>query len=184
MKHKTGLGIALWVILVVVTGVLAFGHGYVGTGYGSWHGWSHMGGWDGRNSTGGIHGWSGMLPWTMDGAPMGHDRWMANPYSMVPFLPQNLTEEQAKKFNQLHDEAASVNRSLMQQRWEVQTRLGTLYASEKRDWNAIRAAALALSDLQRQQTETIINMQQKVDGMLTAEQRQQLSSAWRSDGWQ
>jgi hypothetical protein len=36
MNRKHGFWIALWVVLVVVTGWLAFGHG--GMGYGPWHG--------------------------------------------------------------------------------------------------------------------------------------------------
>lgn len=62
--------------------------------------------------------------------------------------------------------------------------MNSLYSSEKRDWNAIRSAASTLTELQRQQIETGLEIQQKIDSMLTDSQRQEMKRAWRGYGWQ
>jgi Spy/CpxP family protein refolding chaperone len=67
--------------------------------------------------------------------------------------------------------------------WETQARLGNLYASDKRDWNAIRSTALQLFELQRLQHESAIELQQKIDGLLTDAQRQELAQPQRGYGW-
>lgn len=195
MKHKTGYWIALWVILVVVTGYLAFGHGYGGRGYGFGHGWGHMGGWSDRYSEDGAPGWHG-YGWGMMGdsgygwemgyphGMMGHYGLAGGAHGMMSLLPQNMTTEQAKKIGPLQNEAEKNNLTLQQQRRELQSHLQSLYASDKRDWNAIRSSVKELTELQRKQMDASIDMQQKIDGLLTDNQRQEMMRPWRNDGWQ
>jgi len=92
-------------------------------------------------------------------------------YAMMPGWLPDLTSDQAQKIGQLQSDSVESNRGLMQQGWEAQARLNNLYTADKRDWNAIRAAARALFDLQRQQLDAAIDVQQKTDGLLTDTQR-------------
>ena len=191
MKSKTGYWIALWVLLVVVVGYFAFGHGYGGRGYGPGFGWGHMGGWNDRYREGSAPGWHGYGWGLMDETESGYGRGMMGQYGfsggadgMMPFLPQNLTDEQAKKITPLQSELEKNSLNLLQQRREIQSRLQSLYASDKRDWKAIRETGKALSDLQRKQMDAAIEMQQKIDGLLTDNQRQEVMRSWRNNGWQ
>ncbi|HQS58758.1 MAG: hypothetical protein B7Y56_10740 [Gallionellales bacterium 35-53-114] len=196
MKNKTGFWIALWLVLVIVTGLLAFGHGYGGRSYGPGFGWGHMGGWQGNYSEEGASNWRGYGPGMMGGAETGYGWGMGNSHGfmgrygqsgdadgMMPGWPRNLTQEQAKKIGPLQSEAEKAQLNLRQQSRELQSRLDSLYASDKRDWNAIRAGVKALSDLQRQQMDAAIEMQQKMDGLLTDNQRQEVARAWHGQGW-
>ncbi|MDP3421242.1 MAG: periplasmic heavy metal sensor [Thiobacillus sp.] len=197
MNRKRGFWIALWVILVVVTGWLAFGYG--GMGYGPGHGWGRMGAWDGGYRADGAQGWYGMGPGMMGGAApgqgwsMGRSHGMMGPYGAgMPGMgagmgfgrpPSDLTSEQVQKIGQLQQEALARNRSLAQQLWAEQDALNRLHMSEKRDWDAIRAASQKLFDLQRQQLDAAIDMQQKIDGVLTDSQRRDMARSWRGQGW-
>lgn len=198
MNRKRGFWIALWVILVVVTGWLAFGYGSMG--YGPRHGWGRMGAWDDDYRADGGQGWYGMGPGMMGGAVPGH-AWgtgrfpgMMGQYGVgIPGMgagmmgfgmaPPDMTSEQVQKIGQLQQEALARNRSLAQQLWAAQDTLNRLYMSEKRDWDAIRVAAQKLFDLQRQQLDAAIDMQQKIDGLLTDSQRRDMARSWRGDGW-
>jgi Spy/CpxP family protein refolding chaperone len=221
MNRKSGLWIALWVILVVVTGFLAFGHGFHRIGYGPWHGWGRMERWHDGNRFGPEEGrgWYGMGPGMMGGYGPGYGMGpgggygpgtMMGPYgagspgmglgtgfgqgmgfgmggggyAMMPWLLPDLTSDQAQKIGQLHSELAQRNIGTMQQRWEAQARLNSLYAAEKRDWSAIRAASRKLLELQGQQQDAAIDFQQKADALLTDSQRKEMAAgAGRGYGW-
>lgn len=207
MNRKSRFWIALWLIFVVVTGFLAINYGAGGMGYGPWHAWGRTGGWGEGYRADGAPGWYGMEPGMMSGAESGSGWGMGRPYGMMgqyggempgmgagygmaggvydmmPFGPSDLTSEQVQKISQLQSESDESNRHLMQQRWEMQLRLNGLYAAEKRDWNAIRIASRALSDLQRQKLEASIDAQQKIDGLLTDGQRRDMARTWRGHGW-
>lgn len=101
----------------------------------------------------------------------------------VPEQLSGLTPEQAQKLSQLQQEAVARNSSRAQQRWVAQDKLNLLQMNEKRDWNAIRAASQKLFDLQRQQHDAAIDLQQKMDGLLTDSQRQEMARSWRGYGW-
>lgn len=223
MNRRHGYWIAAWVVLVVVTGFLAFGHGRGGMGYydggagpvwGHMGGWGHMGNWgEGYRGERGYRGegyrgdagpaWRGMGPdmmgrggygpgWGMTGmmggaygAPgMGYGMGMPGGlYGTMPWALPDLTPEQEQKLIQLHSEPQNRQRALMQQVWASQASLSRLYAAEKRDWPAIRTAALALHDVQRQHIEAAIDLQQKTDALLTDSQRRELARAQRGLGW-
>lgn len=202
MHRKTGLWIALWLVLVVVTGYFAFFHRPFGMGYGPWHGWGMTDRWgDGSESYPAYRSrsWHGMSPgwmgdWRQDGGG-GRNYGLMGPYGgampgMGPGMPgysmmplPDLTAEQSEKMAELQLAQAERNRVLMQQVWETQARLNTLYASDKRDWDAIRRTSQKLFDLQRQQHESIMEFQQKVDGLLTDGQRQEMVRPQRGYGW-
>lgn len=192
MNRKNGFWIALWVVLVVVTGYFAFFHASLGMGYGPWHGWGDRwryeggsypaypsrgwraeGGWGGRND-----GMMGPYGGTMPGMGFGMPG-----YPMMPWSLPGLTPEQSGQIGKLQAEQIERSRAPMQQMWETQARLNELYAADPRDWNAIRNAAQKLFDLQRQQHESAIELQQKIDGLLTDAQRQEMARPQRGYGW-
>lgn len=86
-------------------------------------------------------------------------------YGMFPRAFPEMTPEQARQIESLHAERFERNRALMQQMWQAQARLNELYAADKRDWNAIRGATQKLFELQRQQHDSAIELQQKIDGL-------------------
>ena len=204
MNRKPGFWVVVWIVLVVLTGFLAFGHGWGGRAYGPGYGWGRMGGWNEAYRANAAPGWYGMGPGMMSGPGTGYG-WgagraygMMGPYgpgagmgpamaggayAMLPWVLEDLTPEQVQKIGALLNDPEGRRRALMQQRWEAQAGLTRLYATEKRDWNAIRTASLAISDLQRQQLEAAIDLQQKIDALLTDSQRQELARAQRSYGW-
>lgn len=201
MHRKTGLWIALWIVLVVVTGYFAFFHRPFGMGYGPWHGWGMTDRWgdEGESYPARSRGWHGMSPgwmggWRADGGG-GRNYGMMGPYGGampgmgigVPGYPMmslpDLTAEQSEKIGKLQSEQVERNRILMQQAWETQARLNTLSASDKRDWSAIRKETQQLFDLRRQQHESAIEFHQKIDELLTDAQRQEMARLQRGYGW-
>jgi len=177
MNRKTGLWIAVWLVLVVVTGMLAFGSGYGHRGYGWHHGWGQMDGWHHGYQSEQAPGWYGMGP-----EMMGQVHGMPGiAYGMMLWLQQNMTREQAKKAAPLLEDIGKNAGKLMQQRQDALAKLSSLYTSDKRDWNAIRAAANELAELNSSQMKAAIEMQQKMDGLLTDKQREEMSRAWRGE---
>ena len=59
MNRKTVLWIALWLVLVAVTGYFAFSPAPFGMAYGPWHGWGRADGW-GYGPAYRDRGWHGM----------------------------------------------------------------------------------------------------------------------------
>ncbi|HEY9097621.1 MAG TPA: hypothetical protein VIN38_01995 [Thiobacillus sp.] len=198
MNRKSGFWIGLWVVLTIVTGFLAFGTGIGSTGYGMWNVSGPMNGWNDSlrmNRYGGGYGMgagmmggmsSGMMgqvgPGGMHGMGMGYGTMGGDYPGMQNQLP-GLTSEQSHKLSQLQQEAQARNSTLAQQLWTAQDKLNLLQMHEKRDWNAIRAASQQVFELQRQQHDAAIDMQQKVDGLLTDSQRQEMARSWRGEGW-
>jgi len=198
MNRKRLFWIAVWAVLVVVTGFLAFGTGPGSPGYGPWQGWGRMAGWNDDSRVDGAFGGYGMGPgmmggvgWGMGQMPFGGMGWgragvqgTGSGPSAGGYAPQsrqlpNLTPAQAEQIGQIQREAEARNSRLMQQLWAAQDKLNLLRMSEGRDWKAIRAATHALFDLQRQQLDAAIDLQQQVDGLLTDSQRQDMARSWR-----
>ena len=188
MNRKRGFWIALWVVLVVVTGWLAFGYG--GMGYGPWHG-GRMGAWDEGYRADHGQGRYGMGPGMTGGGVPGQGWGMGRYHGMMGqygagmgfgMTPPDLTSEQAQKIDQLQQEALARTRGLAQQLWAAHDTLNRLHMNEKRDWDAIRAASQKLFELQRQQLEAAIDLQQKIDGVLTDSQRRDMARSWRGHG--
>jgi Spy/CpxP family protein refolding chaperone len=192
MNRKTGFWIALWLILVVVTGVLAFGSGNGNREFGWHHGWNYMDGSNHGYQSEAAPGWYGMGPSITRGAGSGYGMGSFHgmtgydmpgiAYGMMSWMQQNMTPEQAKKAAPLLDDVGTNTRKLMQQRVDALAKLSSLYTSDKRDWNAIRAAANELAELNSQQTKAALEMQQKMDGLLSDKQRVEMSYVWRNNG--
>ena len=117
-------------------------------------------------------GYSGMMNGMVGGGYAGMTGWLPD-----------LTPEQARKIGPLQNELVKSDLAVMRQRGEVQASLNNLYLAEKRDWNAIRAASQTLFDLQRKQMNASIDLQQKIDTLLTDNQRRELARAWSSHEW-
>jgi len=203
MDRNKVFWVALWLVLVLITGYFAFSHSPWRMGYGSWHGWG--GGWSDESAYPAYRsrGWHGMAPgwrggWQGDGGwDAGRNYGMMGPYgsampgmgfgmpsySMVPGALPELTPAQSRQLEQLQAEQFERSRALMQQMWQAQARLNELYAADRRDWNAIRGATQKLFELQRQQHDSAIELQQKIDGLLTEAQRQALARSQRGYGW-
>lgn len=176
MNRKRGFLIALWAVLLVITGC----HGPGGIHAAPWHGGGRMGGWDDRCRMDGVPGGYGMGPGM--GAGMGPGM-PGGGYAAMPGQLPELTPEQSQKIGQMQADSAQRDRSLIRQRREAQSRLDDLYAADTRDWNAIRATARTVLDLQRQQQDAAIDLQQKIDALLTDRQRHEMARGWRGSGW-
>ena len=191
MNRKTGFWIAVWLVLVVASGMLVFGSGYGHRGYGSWHGWGQMDGWHHGYNSEGAPDWYGMEPSMMGDIDSGYGWGMMDQfhgmagvgYGMMLWLQQNMTEEQVNKVGSLLEDVGKNTRKLMQQRLDAQTKLNRLFTSDKRDWNAIRAAVDELAELNSRQMKAAVEMQQKIDGLLTDKQREEMSQTLRGDSW-
>ena len=177
MVRKRGFWIALWLVLLVITGFLAFGFGSRDTPYGPRSSW--MGGGNDAPRRGGAPLWYSAWP----GMMADHGAMMGGGYTMMAPRLSGLTPEQTEKIGVLQRDAAARSRAIEQARRTAQSRLSSLYAADPRDWDAIRSTARNVSDLQRQQMEIAIDMRQEIDGLLTDSQRQELTRAWRSHGW-
>ncbi|TCV90255.1 Spy/CpxP family protein refolding chaperone [Sulfurirhabdus autotrophica] len=133
-------------------------------------------GWGMRNSNGMMGQYGSGFP--VFGAGMGYGMTDSG-FAMMPFGLPDLTSEQESKLAQIQSESDERNSSDMKQLWEAQSQLNKLYATTKRDWNAIRAASNAVHDLQRKQLDATIDAQQKIDSLLTDSQRQKMSIVTR-----
>ena len=122
----------------------------------------------------------GMMRPGMQGMGIGFE--MGGGYAFMPGQLPGLSPKQSQKLSQLQQEAQTQNSNLAQQIWPAQNKLNLLLMDEKRDWNAIRAASQTLFDLQRQQHDAAIDLQQKVDGVLTDSQRQDMARSWQGLG--
>lgn len=203
MNRRNAFRVSLWLVLVVVTGYFAFFRSPWGMGYGPWHGWGWGDAWNEPYPACRSRNWQGMSPgwmggWRQDGEWGGwRNHGMMGPYGgalpgmgfgmpgygMMPGALPGLTPEQAGQIGKLQAEHFEQSRALMQQMWQAQARLNELYAADKRDWNAIREATQKLFELQRRQHDSAIELQQKIDGLLTDVQRQELARSQRGHGW-
>lgn len=201
MKRKSGFWVALWAVLFVVTGLLAFGLDQGSRGYTPWHDGGQMREWNDDFRSGSTLGGYAMGLGMM--GDMGAGRGMGMPYGMMgpgmqgmgigfdmgkgyAFMPGQLPElspEQSQKLRQLQQEDQERSSSLVRQLWAAQDKVNLLLMNEKRDWNAIRTASQHVFDFQRQQHDAAIDLQQKIDGLLTDSQQQDRARSWRGNGW-
>lgn len=86
----------------------------------------------------------------------------------------NLSDAQTAQIETIKTEGKKKQRPLMRQIWEEQDKLNDLTTAEKRDPRAIGKAYSRVSELHRQALEAHIEMENKVMGVLTPEQRTQM----------
>lgn len=139
------------------------GPGMMGPGYGYGH---HMG------PGGGYGRGYGMGPGMMGGYGPGG-------YGMFGQL--NLTSEQWSKINAIHDEFGKKQWELGGRMRDEAFKLRRLMTAEERDRNAINEQYKKLQDLRQQRFEARLDAREKIDGVLTDEQKQQLR---RFSPWQ
>ena len=157
-----------------------------GMGPGMGPGMGMMGGGMGPGLMGG-----GMGPGMMMGGGMsgyGPGAGMGQPGMMGPGMMGssmahlgllNLSDAQTTQIETIKTEWKKKQRPLMRQIWEEQDKLNDLTTAEKRDPREIGKAYSRLSELHRQALEAHIEMENKVTGVLTPEQRTQMQRSFR-----
>jgi len=93
----------------------------------------------------------------------------------------DLSEQQLGKINQIRDEARRRNWDAMGKLLDEQARLRDLFAAEKRDPAAIGKQSMKVADLRRQLLEASIDSHNRIEALLSKEQKDQLRSQRR--GW-
>ncbi len=142
------------------------GYGNRGQGQGYGYGPGMMGG--------GMMGGGMMGGGMMDGGGMGG-------MGLGPLQALDLNEQQQTRINQIRDETRRKNWESMGKLMDEQARLRDLLAAEKRDPAAIGKQSMKMADLQRQLLEASIESHNRIEALLSKEQRDQLRSYRR--GW-
>ena len=118
----------------------------------------------------------GMGPGMMGGGGMGM---MGGAYGaghgmMAGFRSLNLSDEQRTKIDRIGDETRKKNWELMGRIHEDSNALRDLYYADKPDPAAIGKAYQKIFDLKRQMIETSVEAHNRMEAVLTKEQRDQL----------
>lgn len=106
---------------------------------------------------------------------MGYGRGMMG-HGMEPMWMLDLSDEQLDKIFAIRRDLVKEIRPLMQQMMEQREKLHELYGAEKRDPSAIGEAYSKLADLKRQMIEARIKTHNRMEEVLSEEQRKQLKS--------
>ncbi len=130
-----------------------------GGGYGMGMGPGMMGGMMGPGMMGGYGPGIGMGPGMMGYGPLG---------------ALNLTEDQRKKIEGIHEEVRRKQWDLMGKMMEERQKLAALFWAEKRDNKAIQEQYKKLQDLRQQHLQLRLEAHDKLEGVLTKEQKEQL----------
>lgn len=139
-----------------------YGPGY-GQGYGPGYGPGMMGGY-GRGGMMGGYGGGGM---------MGY----GGPLHLL-----DLNEQQLAKINQIQDETRRKNWSVMGKLQDERAHMRDLFSADKRDPAAIGKQAMKIAELRRQLLEASVEAHNRIEALLTKEQKDQLRS-YRRRGW-
>lgn len=93
----------------------------------------------------------------------------------------NLSSDQWSKVNAIHEDVAKKQWELAGKMREEAYKLRNLMASEKRDRSAITGEYKKLQELRLQSFQARLETQEKIDGVLTKEQKEQLRrfAPWR-----
>ncbi|HSO06177.1 MAG TPA: Spy/CpxP family protein refolding chaperone [Pelomicrobium sp.] len=127
----------------------------------------------------------GMGPGMMGGGMMGGygmGLGMGMGYGMLSHF--NLTQDQWNKIEQVQEETRKKNWDLMGKMQDESYELRKLLSAPQRDRKAISAQYRKLSDLRQQRFEIAMDAREKIEGVLTKEQREQLQrySPWAAQG--
>ncbi len=150
-----------------------YGPGMMGGGYGPGYGMQQGGGY-GPGMMGGGYGpgYGGMM-----GGGMGYGMggmgggWGVG---MGPMYMQDLSDAQTAQMEKIQTEMQKKHRTLMRQMWDEQEKLGDMYSSDKRDPEAMGKVYSKMSDYQRQMVEIHADAENKMEAVLTKEQKTQL----------
>ncbi len=157
--------------------------GGYGPGYGSGYGPGMMGGY-GRGGMMGGYGpggyGQGYGPGMMGGGMMGgYGR--GGMMGLGPLYGLDLNEQQLAKLNQIQDETRRKNWSVMGRLQDERAQMRDLFLADKRDPAAIGKQAMKIADLRRQLLEAQVDAHNRVEALLSKEQKDQLRSLRR--GW-
>ena len=143
-----------------------YGPGYHGMGPGGGYGMGPgmMGGYGDGMGMGGYG--DGMGPWMMGG---------------LALRALGLTAAQEAQVNKISDELRRKNWDLLGKMQDEGAKLRDLYGSDKLDRSAITAAYKRLGDLRQARIENALEAQEKIEAVLTPDQRKELRS--RGYGW-
>jgi Spy/CpxP family protein refolding chaperone len=136
-----------------------------------WHHGAMMGGW-GTGGWGMMGGWGMTDGWGMGGWGPGM---MGAGYGN---LDLNLTKAQSDKIYAIHRNLREKQFALMDRMHDTM-QSSAFYRDGKFDEQAARNAYAAAEKVHRQMFENMLDAQKQVDGVLTPQQRQQLSQASR-----
>ncbi len=115
----------------------------------------------------------------MGGGMMGGG--MMGGMGLGPLQALDQNEQQQTRINQIRDETRRKNWDIMGKLMDEQSRLRDLLAAEKRDPTAIGKQSMKLADLRRQLLEASIESHNRIEALLSKEQKEQLRSYRR--GW-
>ncbi|MDZ4075828.1 MAG: Spy/CpxP family protein refolding chaperone [Hylemonella sp.] len=122
----------------------------------------------------------GYGPGMMGGGMMGGGG-MIGGMGLGPLQALDLNEQQQTRINQIRDETRRKNWDTMGKLMDEQARLRDLFAAEKRDPAAIGKQSMKMADLRRQMLEASIESHNRIEALLSKEQKDQLRSFRR--GW-
>lgn len=137
------------------------GSGMMG-GYGMGHGMMDYGPGMGPGMMGGGHGY-GMM-------------------GRGDYRGLNLTSDQQTKITQIHRAMRTKQMALMGEMMDAQDKLQDLYDADKQDAAAINKQYKAIEDLRRQMVDNAVDAHNRIDALLTKEQREQLRDWHRGHG--
>lgn len=139
-----------------------YGPGMMGGGYGPGYGMNQGGGYGPGMMGGGMGGGYGMGMGGGWGVGMG------------PMYMLDLTDAQTAQMEKIQTEMQKKHRTLMRQMWEEQEKLGDMYGSDQRDPEMMGKTYSKMSDYQRQMLEIHTEAENKMNALLTKEQKEQL----------
>jgi len=135
----------------------------------------------------GMMGGYGMGPGMMGGYGMGPG--MMGGYGMGPgmmglgnYRGLDLSADQKSKISQIQQEVRKKHWALMGQMMDAQYKLQELYDADKQDSAAINKQYKEIEDLRRQMVDSSVDAHNRINGMLTKEQREKLEERNRSYG--
>lgn len=130
----------------------------------------------------------GMHPGMMGyGMGMGMGPGMMGGYGMGPGMMgpggrgmADLTPEQRKQIGKIQDETRKKNWELMGQVMDEQARLRDQYDAPKQDSDAMASSQKKINDLQRQMYENASKAHERMEAVLTKEQKEKSWRFWRN----
>lgn len=166
-----------------------YGPGMMG-GYGPGYGPGMMGGYGRGGMMGGYgpggygsgYGYGqGYGPGMMGGGMMGgYGR--GGMMGLGPLYGLDLNEQQLAKLNQIQDETRRKNWNVMGKLQDEQAHMRDLFSADKRDPAAIGKQAMKIAELRRQLLEASVEAHNRIEALLSKEQKDQLRS-YRRRGW-
>lgn len=126
----------------------------------------------------GMMGGGGMMGGMMGGYSYGRGGMMG----LGPLQALDLSNEQLGKINQIQDETRRKNWGVMGKLIDEQSHMRDLFLADRRDPAAIGKQAMKIADLRRQMLEASVDAHNRVEALLSKEQREQLRNGYRR-GW-